>query len=143
MSIKKDDVFQGHGVEIKLLNPDDFLIIKETLTRIGIASRRDKTLYPTCVILHKKGRFAIMHFKEMFLLDGKTADISEEDFARRNTIANLLYDWELYDFADGSEKQEPSLPMNMLKVLSFKEKADWKIEHKYNVGSKKETKTNG
>lgn len=137
MTKENEDVFRGLGVEIKLLDPDDFLIIKETLSRIGIASRKDKILYPTCVILHKRGRFRIMHFKEMFILDGKTADITEEDIARRNTIANLLHDWELYDLVDESKSAEPVLPMSMLKVLSFKEKKDYQIIHKYTVGNSK------
>src|SRR6185503_1821258 len=121
------DKFRGLGLKITLIDPEDFLKIKETLTRIGIASKKDKTLYQSCHILHKQGEYAIMHFKEMFLLDGKAADFSEDDKARRNTIANLLHDWELYDLVDESKSASPVAPMSQIKVLSHKEKGDWNL----------------
>lgn len=131
-----NDIFNGVGLEIKLRDTEDFLKIRETLTRIGIASKKDKTLYQSCHILHKQGHYAIVHFKEMFLLDGKSSDFSEEDKARRNTIANLLHDWELYDLVDEAKSEIPTAPMNQIKVLSHKEKNDWKLVSKYTIGKK-------
>lgn len=131
-----NDVFNGIGIEVKLRDTEDFLKVKETLTRIGIASKKDKTLYQSCHILHKQGRYAIVHFKEMFLLDGKPSDFSEEDRARRNTIANLLHDWELYDLVNEDKSASPTAPMTQIKVLSHKEKSDWNLVSKYTIGKK-------
>lgn len=133
-----NDIFKDLGVEVILRDPEDFLKIKETLTRIGIASSQDNTLYQSCHILHKQGRYAIVHFKEMFLLDGKNSDFNEDDKARRNTIANLLHDWELYDLVDEEKTEEPTVPIKDIKILSFKEKPNWKLVAKYQIGKKKE-----
>lgn len=124
-------------IEVTLPDPEAFLKIKETLTRIGVASKKDKTLYQSCHILHKQGRYYIVSFKEMFLLDGKPSDFSEDDRARRNTIANLLHDWELYDLVDEEKSASPEAPMSQIKVLSHKEKSDWNLVPKYNIGQKK------
>jgi len=124
-------------VEVKLSNEDDFLKIRETLSRIGIASKKDKTLYQSCHILHKQGRYYIVHFKELFLLDGKKSDFSEEDKARRNTIANLLHEWELLDLVDEDKTNDPVLPINMIKIIAYKEKNDWTLITKYNIGKKR------
>lgn len=127
-------------VEVNLQEPDDFLKIRETLSRIGVASRKDKTLYQSCHILHKQGKYYIVHFKEMFLLDGKSSDFTEDDKARRNTIANLLHEWELLDLADESKTQSPVATLSQIKVISHKEKSDWKLVTKYTIGKKnKET----
>lgn len=123
-------------IEVNLNDPEDFLKIKETLTRIGIASKKDKTLYQSCHILHKQGKYYIVHFKEMFLLDGKPSDFSEDDKARRNTISNLLHDWELYDLVDEQKSSNPVAPMNQIKVISHKEKKDWNLVSKYTIGKK-------
>lgn len=125
-------------VQINLRDNEDFLKIKETLTRIGIPSSQDNTLYQSCHILHKQGNYYIVHFKEMFLLDGKTSDFSEDDKARRNTIANLLHDWELYDLVDEDKTSEPTVPIKDIKILPFKEKSNWKLVAKYQIGKKKE-----
>lgn len=124
-------------VEVKLEHPDDFLKIRETLSRIGVASRKDKTLYQSCHILHKQGKYYIVHFKEMFLLDGKRSDFTEDDKARRNTIANLLHEWELLDLADESKTETPVTTLNQIKVLSHKEKSDWNLVTKYTIGKSK------
>jgi hypothetical protein len=131
------DIFRGVGVEISLPNPDDFLKIKETLTRVGIASRRDKKLYQSCHILHKQGRYAILHFKELFILDGKEDTFTEEDKARRNTIVNLLEEWGLLTVLQPSKTEEPVAPLSQIKILSHKEKGQWELESKYNIGKKK------
>ena len=124
-------------VECSLENPDDFLKVKETLPRIGVASRKDKTLYQSCHILHKQGRYFIVHFKELFALDGKPTNFSENDQARRNTIANLLAEWGLIKLISPSVTEELVVPLNQLKILSFKEKEDWNLTAKYNIGSKR------
>lgn len=124
-------------VEIRLKDNEDFLKIKETLTRIGIPSSQDKTLYQSCHILHKQGKYYIVHFKEMFLLDGKASDFTEDDRARRNTIANLLHDWELYDLVDYEKTVSPVVQIKDLKILPFKEKSEWKLVAKYQIGKKK------
>ena len=124
-------------VEGSLENPDDFLKVKETLTRIGVASRKDKTLYQSCHILHKQGRYFIVHFKELFALDGKPTNFSENDQARRNTIANLLAEWGLIKLVNPSVTEELIVPLNQLKILSFKEKDMWELTAKYNIGSKR------
>ena len=122
-------------VECTLKEPDDFLKIRETLTRIGVASRKDKTLYQSCHILHKQGRYFIVHFKELFALDGKQTNLSENDIARRNTIAKLLADWDLVKVLG---VPEPVAPLSQIKVLSYREKEDWTLETKYNIGKKRE-----
>ena len=124
-------------LEVRLNEPDDFLKVRETLSRIGVASRKDKTLFQSCHILHKQGKYYIVHFKELFALDGKDTNLSENDIARRNTITNLLTDWGLVDVV-GTSKIEAA-PLSQIKVISFKEKNDWKLETKYNIGKKKES----
>lgn len=124
-------------VEVKLRSAEDFLKIRETLTRIGVASRRDKVLFQSCHILHKQGRYYIVHFKELFALDGKPTNFSEEDMARRNTITNLLAEWELIDIVNIDRTKEPVAPLNQIKILAHKEKNDWKLEAKYNIGKKR------
>lgn len=130
--IKLDDL-----VEVKLRDREDFLKIKETLTRIGIPSSQGNILYQSCHILHKQGKYYIVHFKQMFLLDGKTSDFSEDDLARRNTIANLLHDWELYDLVDEEKTAEPNASIKDIKIIPFKEKSNWKLIAKYQIGKKK------
>ena len=121
-------------LEVTIKQPDDFLKVRETLTRIGVASRKERTLYQSCHILHKQGRYFIVHFKELFALDGKNTNLSENDIARRNTIANLLKDWGLVDIISTLGE---AAPLSQIKVLSFKEKDEWTLETKYNIGSKK------
>ena len=123
-------------VEVVLGEPDDFLKVRETLTRIGVASRKEKKIYQSCHILHKQGRYFLVHFKELFALDGKDTNLSENDIARRNTIANLLSDWGLVNVVSKSDVE--SAPLSQIKVISFKEKNEWKLETKYNIGKKKE-----
>jgi hypothetical protein len=132
---KRRDVFLGYGVQIYLNSPDDFLKIRETLTRIGVASKKDNTLYQSCHILHKQGLYAIVHFKEMFKLDGKTSDIVENDLQRRNAIASLLQDWNLLKIAD-PKKVADKAPMSQIKIVSFSEKTNWKLVPKYTIGTK-------
>ena len=126
-------------VECTLTEPDDFLKIRETLTRIGVASRKDKTLFQSCHILHKQGRYYIVHFKELFALDGKPTNFSENDQARRNTIANLLAEWGLILLVDSERTSELIVPLNQLKILAYKEKEEWTLTAKYNIGNKKVT----
>ncbi len=126
---------QEHMLEIGLKEPDDFLKVRETLSRIGVASRKERKLYQSCHILHKQGRYYIVHFKELFALDGKKTNLSENDIARRNTIANLLKDWGLINII-GEVKDVA--PLSQIKVLSFGEKNEWTLETKYNIGKKKE-----
>ena len=123
-------------LEVGLSEPDDFLKVRETLSRIGVASRKDKKLFQSCHILHKQGKYYIVHFKELFALDGKDTNISENDIARRNTISNLLSDWGLIKVVGKSSVE--SAPLSQIKVISFKEKNDWILETKYNIGKKKE-----
>lgn len=123
-------------VEIQLNNPDDFLKVKETLTRIGVASRKEQILYQSCHILHKKGKYYIVHFKEMFLLDGKSASLSESDIGRRNTIIGLLQDWELVKVVDNATIAAPIAAMNQIKIVAFKDKKDWQLVPKYSIGKK-------
>ena len=122
-------------LEITLNEPDDFLKVRETLTRIGVASRKDKKLYQSCHILHKQGKYYIVHFKELFALDGKDTNLSENDIARRNTIVKLLSDWGLVTMKG---TPEPIAPLSQIKIISFKEKDEWMLETKYNIGKKKE-----
>jgi hypothetical protein len=131
------DIFRGVGVEIKFDDPDNFLKIKETLTRIGIASRKDKKLWQSCHILHKQGRYAILHFKELFILDGKEDNFGEEDEGRRNTIVNLLEEWGLLVVIDTIQSDDPVAPLSHMKIISHKEKSEWSLETKYNIGKKK------
>ncbi|MDP7366439.1 MAG: translational repressor RegA [Candidatus Pacebacteria bacterium] len=126
---------QEHMLEVGLNEPDDFLKVRETLSRIGVASRKERKLYQSCHILHKQGRYYIVHFKELFALDGKKTNLSENDIARRNTIANLLKDWGLVNIL--GEVTEVA-PLSQIKVLSFSEKNEWTLETKYNIGKKKE-----
>jgi hypothetical protein len=123
-------------VEVNLVEKDDFLKVKETLTRIGVASKKEKTLYQSCHILHKQGKYYIVHFKELFALDGKPTDISENDISRRNTIVNLLEDWELLKIVDKKRTEEPTVSLSQIKILPYKEKDDWNLVPKYNIGSK-------
>ena len=122
-------------VEVELAEPDDFLKVKETLGRIGIASRKEQKLYQSCHILHKQGRYYIVHFKELFLLDGNPSDLSENDIARRNTITNLLVEWGLIKLVD-DDPLDPVAPMNQVKILRFDEKDEWELVVKYNIGKK-------
>ncbi len=121
-------------LEVTLNEPDDFLKIKETLTRIGVASRKDNKLYQSCHILHKQGRYFIVHFKELFLLDGKKSNLEENDIARRNTIATLMSDWGLLT-VDTNKKLEPLAPLRQIKIISFKDKNKWQLCPKYNIGN--------
>ena len=123
-------------LEVTIKQPDDFLKIRETLTRIGVASRKDKTLFQSCHILHKQGKYFITHFKELFALDGKHANLTSNDVQRRNRIAQLLADWGLIGIVDVSKIQDIA-PLNQIKVLAYRDKGDWILETKYNIGSKK------
>jgi len=123
-------------VEVSLGEPDDFLKVRETLTRIGVASRKEKKLYQSCHILHKQGKYYIVHFKELFALDGKKANLSDNDVQRRNRIIQLLSDWGLVSIAQ-KESVADVAPLSQIKVLSFKEKSEWTLESKYNIGKKK------
>lgn len=120
-------------LEITLDQPDDFLKVKETLTRIGVASRKDRKLYQSCHILHKQGRYFIVHFKELFLLDGKKSNLEENDIARRNTIATLLSDWGLISVA--SKEQLICAPLRQIKIISYRDKSQWDLCPKYNIGN--------
>ena len=123
-------------VEVTLNEPDDFLKVRETLTRIGVASRKEKKIYQSCHILHKQGRYFLVHFKELFALDGKHANLTSNDVQRRNRIAQLLVDWGLVGIVNAESIQDVA-PLNQIKVLSYKDKGDWILETKYNIGSKK------
>ena len=126
---------QEQMLELSLKEPDDFLKVRATLSRIGVASRKERKLYQSCHILHKQGRYYIVHFKELFALDGKETNLSENDIARRNTVANLLKEWGLVDVLGNSENVAP---LSQIKVLSYREKDEWTLETKYNIGKKKE-----
>lgn len=123
-------------VEVILNEPDDFLKVRETLTRIGVASRKEKKIYQSCHILHKQGKYYIVHFKELFALDGKHANLTVNDIQRRNRIVQLIADWQLVQVVDVSKVQDIA-PLNQIKVLSYKDKSEWILETKYNIGSKK------
>ena len=127
---------QDQMVEVVLGEPDDFLKVRETLTRIGVASRKEKIIYQSCHILHKQGRYYLVHFKELFALDGKHANLTLNDVQRRNRIAQLLADWGLIDIVDVDKIQDIA-PLNQIKVLAFRDKQDWILQTKYNIGSKK------
>jgi hypothetical protein len=123
-------------IEVRLANDDDFLKVKETLTRIGVASRKDMKLYQSCHILHKQGRYYIVHFKELFALDGRPTSISDEDLGRRNTIVKLLAEWGLLTIADLAKVEAPVTPLSQIKVLPYREKDQWELVTKYNIGRK-------
>ena len=131
---------QDKMIEVALNEPDDFLKVRETLTRIGVASRKEKKLYQSCHILHKQGRYCIVHFKELFALDGKHANLTLNDVQRRNRITQLLCDWGLISVVN-PEAVESIAPLNQIKVLAYKEKTEWTLETKYNIGKKKKTET--
>ena len=126
---------QEQMLEVSLKEPDDFLKIRETLSRIGVASRRERKLYQSCHILHKQGRYYIVHFKELFALDGKATNLSDNDIARRNSIAKLLNDWGLVEIIGNTDMVAP---LSQIKIISFKEKNEWILETKYNIGKKRE-----
>lgn len=130
VSFNKDQM-----LEVTLKEPDDFLKVRETLSRIGVASRKEKKLYQSCHILHKQGKYYIVHFKELFALDGKETNISDNDIGRRNRIASLLKDWDLIDIVGSAE---PMSPLSQIKIISFKEKSEWTLETKYNIGKTKD-----
>ena len=123
-------------VEVKLNKEDDFLKVRETLTRIGVASKKDKTLYQSCHILHKQGRYYIVHFKELFALDGKATNISDEDVGRRNAVAKLIAEWGLVTLINSKKIEEPIAPLSQIKILPYKEKDEWNLVAKYNIGRK-------
>lgn len=131
------DLFKGYGIPIELNKEDDFLKVRETLTRIGVASRKEKTLWQSCHILHKQGYYHLMHFKELFLIDGRPSDLSENDIARRNTIALLLEDWDLLTIKDGTGISETVVDLSQIKILTHKEKSEWNLQAKYQIGGKK------
>lgn len=123
-------------IEVTLPNEEDFLKIKETLTRIGVASKKDRKLYQSCHILHKQGKYYIVHFKELFALDGKPSNFSEEDVGRRNTIVNLLSEWGLLKLVVVEKSQEPRTPLSQIKILPYKDRDEWELVAKYNIGRK-------
>ena len=127
---------QEQMLEVGLNEPDDFLKVRETLSRMGVASRKERKLYQSCHILHKQGKYYIVHFKELFALDGKQTNLTENDIARRNTISNLLKDWGLVSIMGDSSNVAP---LSQIKVLSFREKDEWELETKYNIGKKRES----
>ena len=124
-------------VEVTLKEKDDFLKVRETLTRIGVASKKDNILYQSCHILHKQGKYYIVHFKELFALDGKPTDFTDEDRGRRNTIVNLLEEWGLIKTVEANSIKDPKAPMSQIKIIPHKDKANWTLEAKYNIGRKK------
>ena len=124
-------------IEVKIAEEEDFLKIKETLTRIGVASRKDQKLYQSCHILHKQGKYYIVHFKELFALDGKPSDFTSEDKGRRNTIIQLLEEWDLIKIVESESVKEPKAPMSQVKIIPHKDKDNWTLEAKYNIGRKK------
>ena len=126
---------QDQMVEVLLNEPDDFLKVRETLTRIGVASRKEKKLYQSCHILHKQGRYFIVHFKELFLLDGKPSNLTENDIQRRNTITDLLSDWGLLDIIDESKIKGQYAPLKQIKIISHRDKSQWRLESKYSIGN--------
>lgn len=124
-------------IEIELAEKNDFLKVRETLTRIGVAAKNQNVLYQSCHILHKQGKYYVVHFKELFALDGKPSNMSENDIARRNTIANLIAEWGLVKLVDPDKSKEPVAPLNQIKILPHKEKNEWELMAKYNIGKKK------
>lgn len=129
-----EDIFEGLGVEVKLKTEEDFLKVKETLTRIGVSSKKENKLYQSCHILHKRGRYAIMHFKEMFILDGLDSDMSTDDLGRRNTIVKLLTEWGLITPLNADKYKEPQLSLARLKIIPHKDKSSWDLVPKYHIG---------
>jgi hypothetical protein len=125
-------------LEVTLKDEDDFLKVKETLTRIGVASRKDKTLYQSCHILHKRGKYYIVHFKELFALDGKNTDFEDNDLGRRNTIARLLEEWGLIEIVREEQAEAPLAPLSQIKIISYREKDEWELTAKYNIGKKRD-----
>lgn len=124
-------------VEVTLPDPDNFLKVRETLSRIGVASKKDKTLFQSCHILHKQGKYYIVHFKQLFLLDGKQSDFTDDDKGRLNTIANLLHEWELINLVNKEKSADPVAPLSQIKIISHKEKHEWNLVAKYNIGKKR------
>ena len=141
MSEEKINWSVGDMLEVTISKPDDFLKVRETLTRIGVASRKDKTLFQSCHILHKQGKYYIVHFKELFALDGKKATLVENDVQRRNTISVLLQDWNLLSIVK-PEAAENKAPLSQIKIIAFKEKNEWNLQAKYNIGKKQSTEEN-
>lgn len=135
--MEQEDIFNGLGVEVKLHSDEDFLKVKETLTRMGISSRKEKKLYQSCHILHKRGQYAIMHFKEMFVLDGLESNLSDDDIGRRNTIVKLLFEWGLVEVPDPEEYEEPQMSVSKIKIISYKDKEEWELIPKYHIGNNK------
>lgn len=135
--MNEQDIFRDCGVQIELVDDDGFLKVKETLTRIGVASRKDKSLYQSCHILHKQGKYAILHFKELFVLDGKVNNFTDEDRGRRNTIINLLEQWGLVRTVDVDKVEGPVAPLSQIKVLPYREKSQWDLIAKYSIGKKR------
>ena len=135
MEHNDEDIFQGLGVEIELKSEDDFLKVRETLTRMGVSSRKEKKLYQSCHILHKRGRYAIMHFKELFELDGLESNISDGDIGRRNAIAKLLDEWGLLKVIEEFEEDEPISTVSQIKIISHKDKSEWELIPKYHIGN--------
>lgn len=129
-----EDIFEGVGVEVRLKNEEDFLKVKETLTRIGVSSKTENKLYQSCHILHKRGRYAIVHFKEMFILDGLDSDVSDDDIGRRNTIVKLLVEWGLIEVIDPKDYADPQLSLARLKIIPHKDKKNWQLIPKYHIG---------
>lgn len=124
-------------IEVTLTEPDDFLKVRETLSRIGVASKKDKILYQSCHILHKRGKYYLVHFKQMFMLDGKPSDFSDEDRSRLNTISNLLNEWKLITLVNPEQTRSPVAPLSMIKIISHKERDEWSLVAKYNIGKKR------
>jgi len=135
----EENIFQHYGVEIKLKDAEDFLKIKETLTRMGVSSKTQNKLYQSCHILHKRGRYAILHFKELLALDGLETDTDETDIGRRNAIVGLLAEWGLLDIIDKDKASDPVVSLKQLKIISHKEKHEWELIPKYHIGKKKHT----
>tara|TARA_B100000900_G_C20587968_1_gene720443 strand:+ start:2092 stop:2493 length:402 start_codon:yes stop_codon:yes gene_type:complete len=132
--METEDVFNGLGIEVRLEEEDDFLMVKETLTRMGVSSRKENKLFQSCHILHKRGRYAIMHFKELFILDGLESDISESDVGRRNLIAKLVDEWELCEILNPEKIKDPIASMGQIKIIPHKDKKDWELIPKYHIG---------
>lgn len=135
----EENIFQNYGVEITLKDPEDFLKIKETLTRMGVSSRTHNKLYQSCHILHKRGKYAILHFKELLALDGLETDTDETDIGRRNAIVGLLAEWGLLDIVDIDKASSPVVSLKQLKIIPHKEKHEWELIPKYHIGKKKHT----
>ena len=131
------NIIVDNMIEVLLESTDDFLKIRETLTRIGVASKKDKKIFQSCHILHKQNRYFIVHFKELFALDGKPTNFSEDDIARRNTISNLLAEWNLYKIINPEKTKSPVAPISQIKIIAYKEKSEWILEQKYNIGKKR------